>query len=149
AIAHSSSKRVKCMGRQNRAPASWSAAVLCHFLWPRCPGSSHHIQQPFSAVASSLLTSSPAMLYGRIYQLPFPRAAARLLLLAGIHHVCLAFDFECEHENLAAYPRMIPAAAPAARAEQQQSGGAGRPWLGWGYLFVAIFFISRLLYLAS
>src|SRR5438309_910539 len=26
---------VKCVGRRNRAPASWSAAVLCRFLWPR------------------------------------------------------------------------------------------------------------------
>src|SRR5436305_9461083 len=60
-IAHSFSKRVKCMGRQNRAPASWSAAVLCRFLWPRCHDSSHHIQQPFSAVASILLTSSPTI----------------------------------------------------------------------------------------
>jgi 4-amino-4-deoxy-L-arabinose transferase-like glycosyltransferase len=72
-----------------------------------------------------------------------------LLLLAGIHRVCLAFEFERKQENPPTDDSMTSAAAPTAQTQPEQPAGADRKWLRWSYLFIALFFISRLLYIAS
>lgn len=44
---------------------------------------------------------------------------------------------------------MIPAATPTAQTDHQTSVCDDRKWLRWAYTFIGLFFLSRLLYIAS